>query len=143
SFDYRLIEARLREAAAEGHPASATELAQFVRDPAQRQALLQAAMDKHYAPAYYAVATQLLMAVQRGETTQNVSSIREWLKQAGREVPKAKLDLANCMALGCDGHPADALAARAFGTDAARDGEPTAFLSMVRMPWGSRMSRSQ
>lgn len=142
-FDYRQIEARLREAADLGDAASATELAQFVRDPAQRQALLKTAMDKGYAPAYYAIATQLLIAVQRGETTENVGSIREWLKQAGRAVPKAKLDLANCMALGCDGHPADALAARAFGTDAARDGESTAYLSMVRMPWGGRMSRSQ
>lgn len=143
AFDYRQIEARLREAADLGDAASATELAQFVRNPAQRQALLQSAMDKGYAPAYYTVATQLLLAVQRGETTENVGSIREWLKQAGRTVPKAKLDLANCMALGCDGHPADTLAARAFGTDAARDGEPAAYLSMVRMPWGGRMSRSQ
>jgi len=143
AFDYRQIEARLREAADAGDPASATELAKFVRDPEQRQSLLKAAMEQQYAPAYYAVATALLMAVQRGETTQNVGSIREWLKQAGRELPKAKLDLANCMALGCDGHPADALAARAFGIDAARDGEPSAFLSMVRMPWGARMNRSQ
>src|SRR5688500_7370909 len=58
-------------------------------------------------------------------------------------MPKAKLDLANCMALGCDGHPADARTALAFGTDAARDGEPTAFLSMVRMPWGRQMPRVQ
>ena len=28
------------------------------------------------------------------------------------------------------------MTARAFGIDAARDGEPTAFTSMVRMPWG-------
>jgi hypothetical protein len=47
------------------------------------------------------------------------------------------------MAVGCDGHPADALTARAFGIDAARDGEPTAFMSMVRMPWGGRMTRQQ
>lgn len=142
-FDYGGIEARLRESAASGHPASAVELAQFVRDPAQREALLQAAIDKGYAPAMYAVATRLLMAVQRGQTTENVSSIRLLLKQAGPTLPKAKLDLANCMALGCDGHPADALTARAFGLDAARDGEPTAFLSMARMPWGRRFTRTQ
>ena len=47
------------------------------------------------------------------------------------------------MAVGCDGHPADAMTARAFGIDAARDGEPTAFMSMVRMPWGARMPREQ
>jgi hypothetical protein len=140
-FDYGDIEARLRSAAAAGHPASATELAQFVRDPARRQALLQAAADKNYAPALHAIATNLLIAVQRGETTEHVSEIRRLLKLAGRSLPKAKLDLANCMALGCDGHPADALGARAFGIDAARDGEPIAFLSMVRMPWGGRLSR--
>jgi hypothetical protein len=142
-FDYNAIEAHLRAAADAGHPASATELAQFVRDPAKRQALLQAGIDKHYPPAAYAVATNLLVAVQRGQTTENVGSIRELLKLAGRSIPKAKLDLANCMALGCDGHPADALTAQAFGIDAARDGEPTAFLSMMRMPWGGRLTRSQ
>jgi hypothetical protein len=142
-FDFGAIEARLREAAAAGHPASAVELAQFVRDPKQREALLEAAIAKRYAPAMHAAATNLVAAVQRGETTENVSSNRLWLKQAGPTIPRAKLDLANCMSLGCDGHPADSLSARAFGVDAARDGEPTAFLSMVRMPWGARLSRAE
>lgn len=142
-FDYQGIEARLRAAADAGHPASTTELAQFTRDAAKRSALLQVAIDKNYPPAAYALATSRLIAVQRGETTENVGSIRELLKQAGRTVSKAKLDLANCMALGCDGHPADAATAAAFGLDAARDGEPAAFLSMVRMPWGIRMPRTQ
>src|SRR5690606_6799395 len=53
-FDYRGIEARLRSAADSGHAASATELAQFVRDPAQKQALLEAAVEKNYPPALYA-----------------------------------------------------------------------------------------
>jgi hypothetical protein len=141
-FDYTGIEARLRSAAAAGDAASATELAQFLRDPAQREAMLQSAVKKNYPPAVYKVATNLLMAVQRGQTTENVSQIRELLKIAGREIPRAKLDLANCMAVGCDGHPADAMTARAFGIDAARDGEPTAFLSMVRMPWG-RFARDE
>ena len=142
-FDYQGIEARLRTAAAAGDPASATELAQFLRDPAQREAMLQSAVKQNYPPAVYKIATNLLMAVQRGQTTENVSQIRELLKIAGREIPRAKLDLANCMAVGCDGHPADALTARAFGTDAARDGEPTAFMSMVRMPWGARFKRQE
>jgi hypothetical protein len=47
------------------------------------------------------------------------------------------------MALGCDGHPADARTAQAFGLDAARDGEPTAYISMMRMPWGGRLTRTQ
>jgi hypothetical protein len=140
-FDYTAIEARLRAAAAAGDPASATELAQFLLDPAKREAMLQTAVKKNYPPAVYKVATNLLIAVQRGQTTENVSQIRELLKIAGREIPRAKLDLANCMAVGCDGHPADALTARAFGIDAARDGEPTAFPSMVRMPWGARIPR--
>jgi hypothetical protein len=140
-FDYTGIEARLRAAAAAGDPASATELAQFLRDPAKREEMLQSAVKQHYPPAVYKVATNLLIAVQRGQTTENVSQIRELLKIAGREIPRAKLDLANCMAVGCDGHPADALTARAFGIDAARDGEPTAFPSMVRMPWGARIPR--
>ena len=135
-FDYRGVEARLRSAAAAGDAASATELAQFLRDPAQREEMLQSAVKKNYPAAVYKVATNLLIAVQRGVTTENVSQIRELLKIAGREIPRAKLDLANCMAVGCDGHPADAMTARAFGLDAARDGEPTAFTSMVRMPWG-------
>ena len=135
-FDYRGVEARLRSAAAAGDAASATELAQFLRDPAQREEMLQTAVKKNYPPAVYKIATNLLIAVQRGVTTENVSQIRELLKIAGREIPRAKLDLANCMAVGCDGHPADAMTARAFGLDAARDGEPTAFTSMVRMPWG-------
>jgi hypothetical protein len=142
-FDYRGIEQRLRADAEGGDPASATELSQFLRDPEKKKMYLKAAVDKRYAPAMYAEATNLLVAVQRGDTTENVGMIRELLKQAGRTIPKAKLDLANCMALGCDGHPADALTAAAFGTDAARDGEPTAFLSIVRMPWGGRMTRSQ
>lgn len=143
NFDYRGIEARLRAAADAGDPASATELSQFIRDPAKREAMLQSAISKNYGPAMYVSATNLLVAVQRGQTTENVSKIRELLKTAGRSLPKAKLDLANCMALGCDGHPADARTAQAFGLDAARDGEPTAFLSMVRMPWGRQMTRVQ
>ena len=142
-FDYQSIEARLRAAAATGDPASATALAQYLRDPAQREEMLQSAVKKHYPQAVYKVATDLLVAVQRGQTTESVSQIRELLKIAGREIPRAKLDLANCMAVGCDGHPADALTARAFGIDAARDGEPTAFPSMVRMPWGARIPRPQ
>lgn len=142
-FDYGAIEGRLRQAAEAGDPASATELAQFTRDPKRRDAMLQAAADKGFAPAQYVLATGRLIAVQRGETTENVASIRLLLKQAGRSINKAKVDLANCMALGCDGHPADAAGAAAFGTDAARDGEPGAFLSMARMPWGMRMNRAQ
>ena len=142
-FDFNAIESRLRAAADSGDPASATELAQFVRDPKHREALLQSAVDKNFAPAVYTLATSRLMAVQRGETTENVASIRLLLKQAGRTLPKAKLDLANCMALGCDGHPADAATAQAFGLDAARDGEPSAFQSIVRMPWARRMTRTQ
>jgi hypothetical protein len=142
-FDFGAIEARLRAAADAGDPASATELAQFARDPAKREALIQSAISKNYAPAMYAAATNLLVAVQRGQTTENVSKIRELLKTAGRSIPKAKLDLANCMAMGCDGHPADTRTALVFGLDAARDGEPTAFLSMARMPWGRQMQRAQ
>lgn len=142
-FDYRGIESRLRNAAAAGDPASATALSQFVRDPAQRDALLLQAADQNYAPAQYALAKSRLIAVQRGVSTENVSSIRLLLKQAGRTLSSAKVDLANCMALACDGHPADAPAAAAFGTDAARDGEPMAFLSMMRMPWGARLTRTQ
>ena len=142
-FDFSAIESRLRAAADGGDPVSATELAQFVRDPKQREALLQSAVDKNFAPAVYTLATSRLMAVQRGETTENVASIRLLLKQAGRTMPKAKIDLANCMALGCDGHPADAATAQAFGLDAARDGEPSAFQSIVRMPWARRMTRTQ
>lgn len=142
-FDYGAIESRLREAADAGDPASAAALAPFLRDPAKREALLEAAAARNYAPALHAQATNLLMAVQRGQTTQNVGSIRELLKQAGRSIPKAKVDLANCMAYGCDGHPADVLTAHAFGMDAARDGEPSAFVSMTRMPWGGRLTRPQ
>lgn len=142
-FDFGAIESRLRAAADAGDPASATELAQFARDPAKREALLEAAISKNYGPAMYAAASNLLIAVQRGQTTENVSKIRELLKVAGLTIPKAKLDLANCMSLGCDGHPADARTALAFGVDAARDGEPTAFLSMARLPWGRQMQRAQ
>lgn len=142
-FDYGAIETRLREAADAGDPASATEMAQFSRDPAKRTALLQQAADKNFAPAMYALATNRLIAVQKGETTENVASIRLLFKQAGRTLSRAKVDLANCMALGCDGHPADAATAAAFGLDAARDGEPVAFLSMMRMPWGGRLQRAQ
>jgi hypothetical protein len=143
AFDYDGIESRLRQGAESGDPASATEMAQFSRDPARREALLQQAADKNFAPAQYALATTRLVAVQRGQTTENVSSIRLLLKQAGRSLSRAKVDLANCMALGCDGHPADAPGATAFGIDAARDGEPMAFLSMMRMPWGMRLARAQ
>ena len=142
-FDFGGIESRLRAAADAGDPASATELSQFARDPAKREAMLQSAIAKNYAPAMYMAASNLLVAVQRGETTENVSKIRELLKTAGRTMPRAKVDLANCMALGCDGHPADARTAMAFGLDAARDGEPTAFLSMARMPWGRQIPRVQ
>lgn len=142
-FDFGGIESRLRAAADAGDAASATELSQFARDPAKRQAMLQAAIAKNYGPAMYVAATNLLVAVQRGDTTENVSKIRELLKTAGRTLPRAKVDLANCMALGCDGHPADARTAMAFGLDAARDGEPTAFLSMARMPWGRQIPRTQ
>ena len=94
-FDYQGIEARLRQAAEAGDAASSTELAQFTRDPARRQQMLQAAADKGFAPAQYAIAAGLLMAVQRGDTTENVGSIRLLLKQSGRSLNKAKIDLAN------------------------------------------------
>lgn len=142
-FDFGAIESRLRAAADAGDPASATELAPFLRDAARREALLEDAISKNYAPAMYAAASNLLIAVQRGQTTENVSKIRELLKSAGRSIPKAKVDLANCMSLGCDGHPADSRTAQVFGLDAARDGEPTAFLSMIRMPWGRQIPRTQ
>lgn len=143
AFDYNGIESRLRMSAEEGDPASATEMAQFSRDPARREALLQQAADKNFAPAQYALAQARVVAVQRNISTENVASIRLLLKQAGRSLSKAKVDLANCMALGCDGHPADTASATAFGVDAARDGEPTAFVSMMRMPWGMRLTRQQ
>lgn len=142
-FDFRGIEARLRNAAEEGHPASALELSRFTRDPDRRSAYIQAAVAQHYGPAVHALAVERLSAIQRGESTEDVASIRLLLKQAGRSVSRAKLDLANCMSLGCDGHPADAAGARAFGIDAARDGEAGAFLSMARMPWGRGLSRVQ
>lgn len=142
-FDYQGIESRLRAAAQAGDPPSATELAQFVRDPAQREAFLQQAADKNYPPAMYALATFRLVNVQRNRSTENVSSIRLLFKQAGRTLPRAKVDLANCMATGCDGHPADAAGAAPFGLDAARDGEPLAFTSMMRMPWSHRLTRPQ
>lgn len=142
-FDYGAIEDRLRDAADSGKPASATELAQFTRDPQKRDALLEGAAKQQYAPAMYALASRRVVDVQRAERTQDVASIRLFLKQAGRTMPKAKVDLANCMALGCDGHPGDAASAMAFGVDAARDGEPAAFLSMMRMPWGRRLSRTE
>ncbi len=143
SFDYGAIEDRLRDAADLGRPASATELAQFTRDPKKRDALLEQAAKKDYAPAMYAIATRRVIDVQRAERTTDVASIRLYLKRAGLTLPKAKVDLANCVALGCDGHPANSASAQAFGIDAARDGEPSAFLSMARMPWGRRMSRAQ
>jgi hypothetical protein len=143
AFDYQGIESRLREGVEAGDAASATEMAQFSRDPARREALLQQAADRNFAPAQYALASNRLIAVQRGQTTENVSSIRLLLKQAGRTLSRAKVDLANCMALGCDGHPADAPGAAAFGIDAARDGEPSAFVSMMRMPWGRRLTLPQ
>lgn len=142
-FDYQGIESRLRQAAASGDPASATELAQFVRDPKQKETFLQQAADKDYAPAIQALAMNRLFAVQRGQTTENVSSIRLLFKQAGRTLPRAKVELANCMATGCDGHPADSGGAAPFGFDAAKDGEPLAFTSMMRMPWGRRMTQTQ
>ncbi|HMN46297.1 MAG TPA: hypothetical protein PKE27_17095 [Povalibacter sp.] len=142
-FDYQGIESRLRQAAEAGDPASATELAQFVRDPAKREAFLQQAVDRNYAPAQQAMAMGRLIAVQRGQTTENVSSIRLLFKQAGRTLPRAKVELANCMATGCDGHPADSGGAAPFGFDAAKDGEPLAFTSMMRMPWGNRQTRVQ
>lgn len=142
-FDFGAIEDRLRDAADSGKPASATELAQFTRDPQKRDALLEGAAKQQYAPAMYALASRRVVDVQRAERTQDVASIRLFLKQAGRTMPKAKVDLANCMALGCDGHPGDAASALAFGVDAARDGEPSAFLSMMRMPWGRRLARTE
>lgn len=142
-FDFGAIEGRLRNAAESGDPGSATELAQFLRDPAKHEELLERAAAKNFAPAQYALATNRLIAVRKGQTTENVASIRLLLKQAGQTLSRAKVDLANCMALGCDGHPADTATAAAFGTDAARDGEPLAFVSMVQMPWGGRLTRVQ
>jgi hypothetical protein len=142
-FDYRLIEAQLREAADAGEPMSVTELAKLETRPARIEELLQQAASKNYAPAQYALAMHRLMAVQRGEQTQNVGTIRVLLKQAGRTLSQAKLDLANCMALGCDGHPRDVAGAVVFGLDAARDGERDAFASIARMPWAARLPMEQ
>jgi hypothetical protein len=142
-FDYRLIEAQLREAADEGEPLSLTELARIETRPARVEELLQQAASKNYAPALYALAIHRLVAVQRGERTSDVGSIRTLLKQAGRTSSRAKLDLANCMAVGCEGHPADVGGALVFGLDAARDGERDAYASIARMPWAGRLPMEQ
>lgn len=142
-FDFTGIERRLRAAAEAGDPASATELAPFLRDKAKSLAMLKAAAAKNFAPAVHALATQRLIAVQRNENTEDVASIRTLFKQAGRTYSRAKLELANCMAVGCDGYPPDAAAATSFGLDAARDGEPLAFISMIPLRWGVRLPRTQ
>ena len=142
-FDYRLIEAQLRETADAGEPMSVTELARLETRPARVEELLQQAASKNYAPAQYALAMHRLIAVQRGEQTENVASIRVLLKQAGRSSSQAKLDLANCMALGCEGHPGDVAGAVVFGLDAARDGERDAYASIARMPWAARLPMEQ
>lgn len=142
-FDYRLIEAQLREAADAGEPMSVTELARIETRPERAEELLQQAASKNYAPAQYALAMLRLVRVQKGESTQNVGTIRVLLKQAGRTSSRAKLDLANCMATGCEGHPGDPDGAMVFGLDAARDGERDAFASIARMPWAGRMPMEQ
>lgn len=142
-FDYRGIESQLRDAAAAGEPKSITELARIEQQPARAEELLQQASDKNYSPAQQALAMLRLIAVQRGERTDKVDSIRALLKQAGRTSPRAKLDLANCMATGCDGHPNDVSGALVFGMDAARDGERDAFTSIARMPWAARLPIDQ
>lgn len=138
-FDLRGIESRLRTAADQGDLVSATELARFTNDPARREALLVAAAEKNYAPAQHQLARSRVEGVQRGLSTENVASIRILLKQAGQALPAAKLDFANCVALGCDGHPADAPTGAIFGVDAARDGEGAAYPAMMRMPWRARL----
>ncbi len=143
NFQYAAIEARLRQAAEKADPASAAELAQFIRDPQRRESLLLSAASKGSAVAAQMLATSRLLAVQRGERTEEVGSIRVLLKQAGQRIPKAKLDFANCAAVGCDGHPAEAATAAVFGMDAARDGEPQAYLAMLTFAWGNRLTRDE
>ena len=138
-FDLRRIEATLKQAAEQGDAVSATELARYTGDAARREAMLVAAAAKNYAPAQHALAQSRVVGVQRGLSTENVASIRILLKQAGQTLPLAKLDFANCVAVGCDGHPADAPTAAVFGIDAARDGEAAAFPAMMRMPWRQRL----
>jgi hypothetical protein len=142
-FDYRMIEARLREAADAGEPMSVTELSRLETKPQRVEELLQQAANKNYAPAQYALAVHRLTSVQRGISTENVASIRVLLKQSGRIWSQAKLDLANCMALGCEGHPADVAGAVVFGLDAARDGERGSYSSIARMPWAARLPFEQ
>ncbi|MEQ1580106.1 MAG: hypothetical protein ABL964_05910 [Steroidobacteraceae bacterium] len=138
-FDLRRIEAMLKQAAEQGDAVSATELARYTGDATRREAMLVAAAAKNYAPAQHALAQSRVVGVQRGLSTENVASIRILLKQAGQTLPLAKLDFANCVAVGCDGHPADAPTAAVFGVDAARDGEAAAFPAMMRMPWRQRL----
>jgi hypothetical protein len=138
-FDLRQIDSRLRQAADSGDAVSATELARYTNDPVRREALLVAAAGKNYAPAQHALAQSRVIGVQRGLSTENVASIRILLKQAGQTLPMAKLDFANCVAVGCDGHPADAPTAAVFGIDAARDGESAAYPAIMRMPWRGRL----
>lgn len=138
-FDLRGIESRLRAAVKQGDLLSATELARFTNDPGRREALLVSAAAKNYAPAQYQLARSRVEGVQRGLSTENVASIRILLKQAGQTLPAAKLDFANCVAVGCDGHPADAPTAAIFGVDAARDGEAASYPAMMRMPWRARL----
>jgi hypothetical protein len=142
-FDYRAIEQRMRAAASDGDAVSESELALFTRDAAQRTAYLEQAAAHGYAPAQHKLAVSRVIAVQRGETTENVKSIRMLLKQAGQSLPAAKVDLANCMATGCDGHPSDTATAAAFAIDAARDGDPSAYTAMLRMPWRSQMTAAE
>jgi hypothetical protein len=142
-FAFQEIERRLRAAAAAGDAVSASELARFTRDASKREAFLEAAAEAGYAPAQYQLAVNRLFAVQRGETTEKVDTIRLLLKQAGQTLPAAKVDLANCMATGCDGHPADTATAAAFAVDAARDGAANAFAGMLRMPWRSSLDAAE
>jgi hypothetical protein len=142
-FNFNVVGERLQRAAAAGKAASQFEASRYTNDPKQRMALLDSAVAQHYIPAMYALGAERLYAVQRGDSTENVSSIRALLKQAARDYPTAKVSLANCMALGCDGHPAEPANAAVFGVDAAKDGEPTVYVSMARMPWGVQLTREQ
>ena len=137
TFDYRRYRSAAARAAEAGDPASATELAQFMRDPAKKKALLKAAADKNIRPRCTPLRPSCwspCSAARRPRTSARFASCSS--RRAARcRKPRWIWRIAWRWAA-TDIRPMRSLPAPSASMLRAT-ASPMAFCSMVRMPWGS------
>jgi hypothetical protein len=134
-FDSPAIEQRLRSAAAAGHEASLWQLGNQAAGDInlQRKHWLSAAM-LGYLPAQLDLAESLMLDTQRGDDQSNRGRLNFWLEAGGRQSPRGKVLLADCLVSGCTGQPLDTARAASLLQEAVLSGATESLASLASFP---------